>query len=215
MFFLLFKVMKLRIISTLKILFTGLTIYFSYLLLVHFTIKEEIDNQNSKQIITNMQGIFTKVRKLDFHSLFEGTIYAISNIPWLLINLLTLPVFLLLLITAILNFRKIVKTESSYFKNVAAPFFVAGIVFLVFWSIGDAQYLGLLARMYSPLLPVIVIGLGILLMYPSNKIGISLMSLVYLTVVVFSLLIDYRALTNWQEILFDMNFGRTVTYVAN
>ena len=151
---------------------------------------------------------------MELYPFYEGLIFAFKNTPWLLINLMTLPVFILLSILTCLIFINR-KTEVSKYQNyILAPFFLIGLVFLIFWSIGDAQYLGLLTRMYSPLLPLGIIGLGLVVGKTSHPWRQILFSLAVFTVVCYSLSIDLRLIPNWQQMLFDLNFGKTVVYLG-
>jgi hypothetical protein len=214
-FFLLFKVMKLTLKDSFKVLATGLSVYLTYLILIRVMIKQAIDNQNSEQIFINLRGIFSRVKSLDWYSLYEGLYYALKNSPWLLTNLLTLPIFMFFLIMVLQSTKNLKGPINPYTKYVLIPFLLSSLLFLLFWSVGDAQYLGLLTRMYSPLLHIVVISLGIFVGKSSNSVKRAFACIVIVTVVSYSLSIDLRILPNWQQLLFDLNFGKTVVYIEN
>jgi hypothetical protein len=209
----LYKMGTMSIINVFKAYFYGLLIFFSYLVSVKILVTQKIDGQNQNQIFNNLTGIIQYLQNQDFKAIFQGLNFAAENIFWLQAKILTWPLATLLIFVAVANFLHNDKATRYFARNLVFPFYLVYAIFLLFWSVGYSQYLALLPRMYAPILAITSIWIVVTSTNSSNKyIKYFLLTFIF-SGIIYSTLLNFRILPDWQQILFYVNFGRTVTFV--
>ena len=209
----LYKMYAMKIFSVIKVYFYGLLIYFSYLVSVKILVNQKIDGQNQNQIFNNLNGITQYLMEQDFNAIFQGLYFALVNVFWLQAKILTLPLALLFIFVAVTTILNYEGTIRRFATNLVYPFYLVYATFLIFWSIGYSQYLALLPRMYAPILAITFIWIVITTTNSSNKYLKSFLLAFILIGIIYSSLLNFRILPDWQQILFYVNFGKTVTFV--